>query len=390
MNRIRTIALAGLALLTLTLMSGKAQAQVAGSKAVPSSVQRIWLANERIYVEVFVDNLESPSNNPDGSVAASTYPYGEHYGNRLGDIIPMRIRVFTILGAGKASTGAAALGSKLLPKTELRFENLMAGSLTIDKDPENDPDWVFAKKESLHGRSPLELPTSPKVVVIETPDGEKREAELWDIRCFVQTKRRPEPMLFWLEFSYATEINANGTHDWKRAETPDFIVSGSYTGDKGRDLETGNTNVIVPEQPRVLSLGLVWFGSILAFLVLGVTAVRAIQRRILSVNGKTDKLTPSDVWAKIDPILEAKTVPTGYALDVRDVATIVTVFKQYIGFSGGVAQFRKSKGNYDDAEDILRILETLETSVLEQEQKDITPERFKVTIDRIATLCPRV
>jgi hypothetical protein len=373
MKWFRHIALAALALVSVLGVANQADAQgVQGSKAVPSAIQRQWIANERIYMEVFVDNTQRPGNNPEAP--RSSVSHGEHYGNRLGDVIPMRIRIFCIMpnkdaGAAVVAPAPSATGNTPLPVIKLDFAALKQGRLTIDQDPDNDPDWVFAKKESLGANeSPLEMPEVPTVVTIVTPDGQKRDAELWDLRLFVQTKRRPEPMLFWMEFNYCAELNANGQKEFKRADTPDFIVSGSYTGDKGRDLEIGDTGVVDVERPLNLALLLAGVGATMILLPLGLIIVRAAQRAL--AKPASQAVTPAQVWAVIDPILEAPGVKTeaGYCLDPDDVLKIVVTFKQYIGFNGTASQFKGMIGEFDNGELIYKVLDNLQYRVLEQEQ----------------------
>lgn len=461
MNRFRNIALAvALSFGSLIgLGASTAQAQVPGSKAVPSAVQRIWIAKERVYIEVFVDNLERPGANPDGKTDITSYPYGEHYGNRLGDILPMRVRVFGVLPPPGSN----------LHKVEFDFAALRSGRLTIDPDPNNDPDWVFAKPESLgqqegltagdalapcalflsilgagvvvasfrksnrKGRllswliaaglvagvvyfvvlpvighehvapKALEMTEQPKVVTIKTPDGQERDAELWEMRLFVQTKRRPEPMNFWMEFSYCTELNANGQKDWHRADTPDFVVSGSYTGDKGRDLEVGNTNLVAGERPLSLSLLFYGLGSVMVLLPVGLLVTRFIQRKLAAI-GVDDKMTPARVWAVLDPVLAKRKLRSGkegYSFEPEDVVVIVKTFKQFVGFNGSVKQFESARGEYDGGQEIYDILFALEHRVLECKEMSesrvkagkktpgLSAKRYAELIKRIEKLCPR-
>lgn len=389
MKRTRYIALAALALLTVMGFGSKANAQVSGSKAVPAAVQRQWLADERLYIEVFVDNKDRPGNDPEG-VRRPSSNSGEHYGNRLGDVIPMRVRIFCVLPNGeKVPVPTKPNGNTPLRKVEVNFAALQNGQLTNEADPDNNPDWVLAKKEVLApGEKSVSLPSSPTVVKIVTPDGTERDAELWDIKLFVQTPRQPDPMLFWMEFTYCTELNANGQHEWMRGETPDYIISGSYTGDKGRDLELGNTNEVAQQNPVNLALLALGLGGTMLLLPVGLMITRAVQRAMAKPH--SDAVTPALVWAVFDPILEKTRTATGdgYDLTQQHVAVIVKTFKQYIGFHSGVAAFKAKIGEYDNGEQIYRLLENLEYRVLERGE-DLSAQRYLKLITVIEQLCPR-
>lgn len=369
-----------LALLALGAETAVAQAQK--GRALPSKAQRAWLVKDRLYVEVGVPNMidPDPSNDPnqDGLVDGMmpSYPYGEHFGNRLGDVIQFRVRIFAVRPAD----------DKHIP-VQLDLSALKAGRLTFDPDPENDPDWVIAKPEVLAStEKPLLLPERPQLVTIRTPDGKERDADLWDIRVFVQTKRRPDPMNFWVEFAYATEVTPNGSLDWKLASSPDFVVSQSRTSDNGNDLCMGNTSLVNAGTPRVLPLLLCTLGVVLVLIPTGRAAMKAIRplmRRELAQD-------PAErAWEQLQPVLDrTRTADGGYCFSEADVAVVVQAVKEFFGITYGVEQLFERRFAVDDGEELYKVLYSLEHGVLENGAK-LTEKDYGKLVARIERLVPK-
>lgn len=362
-----------LMLALLALAGGEAQAQVRG-RALPSKQQRAWLVKDRLYVEVGVVNTVDPDPSADPSVPSS-FPYGEHFSNRLGDVIPMRVRIFAVHPADDKH-----------PPVALDFAPLKAGRLTHDPDPENDPDWVLADPKALAaGEKPLMFPEAPQVVTIRTPDGKDRNADLWDIRLFVQTKRRPDPMLFWMEFAYATEVTPNGSLDWKVASTPDFIISQSKTADNGNDLSMGNTSTINQNPPKLLAILLCSLGLVLVLVPTG----RAVVRIVRPWFSRTVERDPAEkAWSVLGPVLERTRTKEGYALTHRDVEIVVKAVKDFFGITYGVTTLKEKRYAVDDGEELYKVLYSLEHGVLENGAK-MDEKDFAKQIERIELLVPR-
>jgi len=368
-----------LLVLALLAFSGgaaqQAQAQQKG-RALPNKSQRAWLVKDRLYVEVAVTNAIDPDPTYDPSKAQS-FPYGEHFANRLGDVIPIRVRIFAVHPEDDKHQPVA-----------LDFNTLKAGRLTKDPDPENDPDWVLADKTALAaGESPLALPEKPQTVTIRTPDGKDRTADLWDIKLFVQTKRRPDPMLFWLEFAYATETTPNGVLDWQLASTPDFIISQSKTADNGNDLCMGNTSTISQNPSRVLGLLLCSLGLVLVLVPAGRFLARKLHP-LLFRKPLIDK--EADTWKALDAVLngEGKRTTKGYALTQLDVAAVVAAVKGYYGITYGVTDLYERRFAVDDGEELYKLLYVLEHGVLENGAV-LSEEDFGKQVARIDKLVPR-
>jgi hypothetical protein len=367
--------LCGLTLAFMAFTANAALAQQANrGRAVPSKSQRAWLVKDRLYVEVVVPNAIDPDPNSDPSKPPS-YPYGEHFGNRLGDVIPFRVRIFAVHPADESH----------MP-VKLDFAPLKAGRLTFDPDPENDPDWVLADKAVLGaGELPLVLPEAPQVVTIRTPDGRERTADLWDLKLFAQTKRQPNPMQFWLEFAYATQVTPNGTIDWQVATTPDFIVSQSRTSDNGTDLCMGNTSTINQNPPRVLALALCAGGLLLVLIPLGTVIVRKARPVLL----REVQLDPAELfWKAVGPVLAAAKVEDGYNFKVEQVAVLVKSLKDFYGIAGGVAQLKERQFAIDDGEEVYKVLYSLEHGVLENGAR-LKPADYGRIVSRIERLVPR-
>lgn len=362
-----------LACLALTGGPAMAQGQVR-SRALPSKSQRAWIVKDRLYVEIGVLNAIDPDPNAVAGEAHS-YPYGEHFSNRLGDVIPFRVRIFAVHPAGEQSRPIA-----------LDFAPLKAGRLTFDRDPENDPDWVMADPTVLAaGEKPLHFPEAPQVVTIRTPDGIERAADLYDIRVFVQTKRRPDPMLFWLEFAYATDVTPNGSLDWKVASTPDFIVSQSRTSDNGNDLCMGNTSTIGHNRPSALAIALCSLGVLLVVVPIG----RGVYRVVRPLLTRTVQRDPAEVaWEQIDPVLERTRCEGGFAPNQSDVAVIVRAVKEFYGIKYGVTELKSRQYAVDDGTELYHLLVALERGVLE-EGVTLTPSDYAAQVERIERLVPR-
>lgn len=352
-----------------------ASAQVPGSRAMPADVQQEWKADERIFVRVYVDNLARPATNT-GAVRGTNFPYGEHYGNRLGDVIAMRVEIFCVLPVTDQQK-----------PVKLDFANsLKAGRLTIEPDAEGDPDWVFAKQESLApGQKPLDLPDNPVRTTIVTPDGLERQADLYDIKLFVQTRRIPDPMVFWVEFGYASDVTPNGHPDWKRDGSPDFIISGSWTSDKGRDMLTGNSNFVEQQRPLWLGSAFIAAGALFVLLPLGLVVTRALRKALAG------RLTPdkSEVaWAVFDRVINKTRSKTGLALEKGDVEAVVKAFKDYLGITCGTIELKDRQFEFDNGEEVYNILYSLEHGVLERDAA-LSDKKYAELMVRITKLCPR-
>lgn len=357
----------------------RAQSPTAPNKTLPAPIQKVWLADQRLYIEVSpISRLHTDESGLAFSDAAS-YRYGEHFANRLGDIIPMRVRIYALAPANDKER-----------KIELDFSALLQGRLTNEADPQNDPDWVLADPSVLApGEKPLDFNRTPVAVQLRGPDGVERPAEMWDIKMLVQTKRRPEPMIFWIEFQCAFELTPNGSLDWKKMTTPDFIISQSRTADDGKDLTMGNTNPVAQNPPVVLGSVLIALGAVLALIAPLRWAIRVVRRRFARV----ENLDPAEkAWLVFEPLFaagrKAAAPAAGYVFSNAQVREIVRAFKGFYGITGGVKQLHEKRFEFDDAEEVIAVLKALELGVLESGAA-LSSDRYAELVGRIAKLCPK-
>jgi hypothetical protein len=373
----RSVILSVVAVLAVALSAAAASAQAPSPRVLPADVQRGWYADQRIFIEVMPANVAVPfTGSADGSTANSTYPHSEHFGNRLGDIIAMRVRIYSM----------EPLAANQRP-VQFDFSALKAGRLTIEPDPEKDPDWELADPLALApGDKPISLPETPLKVLLRTADGKEHQAELYDILLFVQTKRQPVPMNFWLEFAYAAQVTPNGNLDWQRLSTPDFLVSASRTADAGRDLRMGNSNAVEQKRPLTLAVIALSFGSLLLLLPPAAMTIRALRKRF-RYHRQDDPAETA--WAVFAPIQTAtRTADGGYALTYEQVAAVVKALKDFAGITCGVKQLQERRFEYDDGEELVAVLYPLEHGVLE-EGAALSPKRYGELFERIEKLCPK-
>ena len=160
----RSVILSVVAVLAVALSVEAASAQAPSPRLLPADVQRGWYADQRIFIEVMPANVAVPyAANADGSAGKPSYPHSEHFGNRLGDIIAMRIRIYAV----------EPLTANQRP-IQFDFSALQSGRLTIEPDPEKDPDWEPADPAALAaGERAVALPSAPLKVLLRTPDGKE-------------------------------------------------------------------------------------------------------------------------------------------------------------------------------------------------------------------------
>ncbi len=361
----------GLCLLTLA-----AHAQSPSTHALPAPIQRGWLADGRIFIEVGpLTRLHTDEKGASLADSAS-YRYGEHFGNRLGDIIPIRVKIYCVEPQSDKQR-----------KVSIDLSALKARRLTVDVDPQNDPDWVLADASVLApGELPLNLPSAPTQTTVRLASGAEARAELWDITMFVQTRRQPEPMLFWIEFAAATELTPNGALDWKKLSTPDLIISQSRTADDGKDLVMGNTSSVAQQPPLQLGWALIALGAVFVMVPLSRYAISTLRRRF----AKHSQLDPAEkAWRVFSPVFKAGRADGGlHSFNKEQVREIVAALKEFFAITYGVEQLRERRFDFDDGESLLTVLTALEHGVLEC-GAELSAERYTDLVARITKLCPQ-
>lgn len=361
------------ALLSWLLMPVLAQAQITPPpRATPAEVKRGWFENRRIMIEVRTDSAFAPTGEGLRRGAPSTFPFGEHFGIRIGNVVPMRVNVYVL----KPQQGER--------KIDIDFNPLKAGRLSIDPNP--DPDFRLVSPQLLpKGETPVSMEPA-KDVKLQLGDNEY-DAELYEIRLYVQTMRQPQPMRFAIEFAYAAS-EVNGAPDWKRIWTPDFILSMSKTADDGSDLSAGNTNYEAQHPPFTAGLFFVILGTIWVITPISYIAIRAIRRKLM----KERLLDPEELaWLKLEPIFESARVENGYRFSESQVRGVVGTVLQYVGKPTLTSrQLDSLVYEDDDGELLIAILRPLLEGVMEGKLKEpLSAETGARIVERIGQLIPR-
>jgi len=344
-------------------------------RLTPAEVKRGWFENRRIMIEVQTDSAFDPTAPGLRPGAPATFPFGEHFGIRIGNVVPLRVNVYVL----KPAEGQR--------KIDIDFNPLKAGRLSIDQNP--DPDFRLASPEVLpKGERPVTVPNAPKDVVLQLGDN-RYEAELYEIRLYVQTMRQPQPMRFAFEFAYAADVVNGGAPDWKRIWTPEYILSMSRTADDGSDMSAGNTAFVAQNPPFngglfFIVLGTLWVVTPLAFI-----ANRLIRKHLL----KERLRDPEEVaWAKLDAIFDAARVDGGYVFTEDQVRHVVGAVLAYIEKPTMTSKdLSKLTYEHDDGELLIAILRPFMEGVLEGKLKGepLSPQRNAEIVERIGVLIPR-
>ena len=362
------------ALLGWLLMPVPAQSQTTQPppRSTPAEVKRGWFENRRIMVEVRTDSAFAPTGEGLRPGAPTTFPFGEHFGIRIGNVVPMRVNVYVL----KPQQGER--------KIDIDFNPLKAGRLSIDPNP--DPDFRLVSPAVLpKGESPVSMAPA-KDVKLQLGDNEY-DAELYEIRLYVQTMRQPQPMRFAIEFAYAAS-DVNGAPDWKRIWTPDFILSMSKTADDGSDLSAGNTKYEAQHPPFTAGLFFIVLGAIWVVTPLSFILIRVIRRNLT----KERLLDPEErAWLKLDPIFAAAKVNGGYSFSETQVRGVVGAILEYIGKPTLTSKKLEALVyEDDDGELLISILRPLMEGVMEGKLKEpLTAETGARIVERVGQLIPR-
>ena len=355
----------------LALLGGQAL-RVQAQDHEPAAATSGWLFDHRVKIEVAVPNkfhrdaqtlIDPPQS----------YAYGEFFGNRIGDVIPIQVRVWVV----KTPAGGAR-------RVAVDFSALKAGRLTINAD--DDPDWVLAAPVALApGDKPLTIKEAS--ASIDDDSGNQVETQLIEIRVFVQTKRQPVPTNFWIEFLAAAALTPNGALDWQKATTPDFFLTMSPTADKAKkDMSMGNTSLEPQTPPVVLGTILVLAGGFLLLLPISVWLVKIVRHRCLRI----EDLDPAErFWRLLSATVTRTKCDTGNALSKQDVLEIVAAIKEIFEIQRWtIADLHKKHPRLDHGFELYAVLEPLEHDVLERDQ-ELTPARYRELLVQIEQLVPR-
>ncbi len=345
-------------------------------RMTPAAVKRGWFEDRRIMIEVMTDSAFTPHQDGTRPGAPATFPFGERFGIRIGNVVAMRVNVYVL----KPKDGQRAI--------DVDFNPLKNGRLSID--PNQDPDFKLASPAVLpKGEAPVSMSSQPLPVVLNIGDNQY-PADLYEIRVYVQTFRQPQPMRFAIEFAYAAEtLKDSNQPDWKRIWTPEYILSMSRTADDGADMSAGNTSYVAQSPPVSAALVFVVLGSLClvtpaAYLLLG------FLRRRLSTERTID---PEErAWNHLTPVLERTARDDGYELEEQDVATIVGAVLEYID-KPALASHQLDSLKYEDSDGelLIEILRPLMEGVLEGKLKGakLSNKRAGELIEMVEKLIPK-
>lgn len=381
-----------LALALLCLGGATASAQQPrqpGAVAVPDKVfdwypKELPLKDRRIYVEAEI-LTEANANDYYGRLTGQKFRYGERFGNKVGNLIPVRFRIFLV----KPPEGGE--------ETAVQLTGLASNPPRLTIQPVPNPDWHVANQAVLPtGEDPVSIVSVPNVV-LEWGGREFECSRMIQVTALVQTFKDPRFRLnLWLELTYAMSRLPGGGPDWRPLETPDLWVDLSSVADPGPQLSTGNTDAVAQLTPVLPALVLIGIGSIFALTPLVFWSMRFARRYLASVNA----LDPAEeFWRTLKPILVRSMVdnnPKLYKISNADVAAIVTAIGVYVFRTDGVAinawtveEVYERQDEISDGEQWFKLLKPLKRTVV-QLGKRLTPQAYGKIVSRIRRICPEV
>lgn len=354
-----------------------------GNTPVPEKVfdwlpHEVPLKDRRIYVETEIVTQTSDH------YAGTTFPYGERFGNKVGNVIPVRFRIYLL----KPKEGQQEI--------QMQFAPLMASPPRLTIVPVANPDWQLAHPLALQpGDKPLAIETTPDVTLHW--GGKSYEcSQMIEVTALVQTFKDPRyRMNLWLEFTYAATNLPGGGPDWRPAETADYWVDMSDVSDPGPQLSTGDTSQVGQLRPLVPGLLLIGVGGIfLAPLVM--LATKAARQRLAVVS----RLDPAEeLWHTLKPLLAATRLEGEeelYRFSQEQARAIVTACGAYILRTDEVnveawtvEEMEERQDEITDGEAWLSVFKPLKRKVV-QLGKKLTPASYARIVDRIRAICPEV
>jgi hypothetical protein len=384
--------LAGLLALFLSAGSALAQGQPQrqtpqpGDIPVPDKVFG-WYEDQRIFIQTEVINTQMLPDEYD-TAGGGTFRFGERFGNRVGNLIPVRFRIYLV----KPAAGQREI--------EIEFPSLRDAPPRLTLQNVENQDWFVASPELLQkGESPISV-------------REFRDARLdWggkvyecsrmvEVTLVVQTFKDPRyRMNLWLEFTAALNALPGGGLDWKPMETPDFWVDLSRTADPGNDLSLGNTNLVPPARPLALAWVLIGGGAFVGLSVLVFWTTRYLRRNFGGLRSLDDQ---ERLWHVLAPILKQRAVTLAgvkeaYELTVVDIVRILEAVNEFINateentvnvHAWTLEEFRQGVNNIKDGERWLHVVEPLR-AVAGGVDKALLPDRYGRIIGMIREICPQ-
>lgn len=346
-----------------------------------------WYEDGRIFVQTEVINSNMLPDEYDTS-GGGTFRFGERFSNRVGNLIPVRFRIYLV----KPTAGAR--------EVEVDFAGLKSAPPRLTIQQVENQDWYVASPEVLQpGESPIRIREFPNARL--DWGGKVFEcSRMIEVSLVVQTCKDPRyRMNLWLEFTYALSSLPGGGLDWRPLETPDFWVDLSRTADPGDDLSLGNTNFVPPSRPTALAWGLIGAGCFVGLTVGAFWTTRYLRRTFGGLRSLDDQ---ERLWAVLTPILEQRSVAVegakeAYALQTADLVAILDAVNDFINATENntvnthawtLAEFAARTMDIKDGTRWMHVIEPLR-NVASGGADALAPDRYGRIVGMIREICPQ-
>ena len=376
---------AGRLIVALTIFAAafSQSAARAQSPAVADEVSG-WYEKDRIYVHLSFVNDVKPDAIDDyiqRTTGGAPRPglYGERWGNPVGTVLPLRVRIFVV--EPKPGQKPIQLDLSSLKEAPPR--------LTIEPQ-QNGDNWQVAYDRAVKGYVPLSVVTVPCPL---TWAGRSFSTQLTQVNVLVQTFKDPRQRIpLWLEFKYTANDLPEGGPEWKAVTTPSWVVDMSTLADPGDDLPLGNSNLAVQKRPLLLGWTLIAVALIAYFFVLVRRGSRFLRRRFPQERPLDAR---EGLWHLLRPMLERTKTESGYALSLADVDSLLKAVAEFVssGREGvdvrtwSIDELDEKRYEYADGDRWCHVLKPLK-AVQQQLCKPLTDQGYAAIVERIAQLCP--
>lgn len=357
-----------------------------GDVPVPDKVFG-WYEDGRIFVQTEVINTHMLPDEYD-TTGGGTFRFGERFGNRVGNLMPVRFRIYLI---------KPAAGQR---EVEVEFAGLRSAPPRLTIQQVENQDWFVASPEVLQpGESPIRIREFPNAR-LEWGGKVFECTKMVEVSVVVQTFKDPRyRMNLWLEFTYALSELPGGGLDWRPLETPDFWVDLSRTADPGDDLSIGNVNFVAPARPTALAWTLIGGGSFVALAICAFWATRYLRRNFGGLRSLDDQ---ERLWAVLTPILERTAVVVegakeAFRLETNDLVAILDAVNDFINATEDgtvnthawtLEEFRRRTMDIKDGTRWMHVIEPLRM-VANGGAEPLSADRYGRIVGMIREICPQ-
>lgn len=330
-------------LLAALACAGSASAQTetppaqgpSAAELAPANPARAWFENRRILVEAGSGTDQSRPQ----------YRFGRHFGHRIGDIVPVEVRIYVLPPSSPQDA-----------EVQLDFDALAQGSLTLER--QQDPDFELVRLPGQDGKPGPWVTISAAQEKVSLKRDETTTVTVYTISMLVRTFR-PQPALpLTIQFACATQKRPDGkVWDWKPITSPAFVITRSPTADNGTDLLAGDTS---PQEQAALLLPylLIFFGGTLLCLPLTLIALYWLRRLFPPRVPDPEEAA----WSEIDSALTAAG-QSGFRQDhARRILVAIKRYAKVESLTAGEVEARSSE--FFDGARLAAILTRLEVDVL--------------------------